>query len=125
MTKKIGKKYVNDKKRNKVNENNGEKDSLDTDISSSGGADTLDTTEKRKQKKRKSAEWIKPRRNPTKKEERNMFGKALEMMLIMCMDNHIYEFENKIRLQKQGGPIGLKLTGEIADCLMINWDKNY
>ena len=52
-----------------------------------------------------------------------MFGKALEMMLIMCMDNHIYEFENKVRLQKQGGPIGLKLTGEIADCLMIDWDK--
>ena len=82
---------------------------MDTDISRGGGADTLDTTEKRK-----SAEWIKPKRNPTKKEERRIFGKALIMMLIMCMDNHIYEFENKVRLQKQGGPIGLKLTGEIV-----------
>ena len=33
-----------------------------------------------------------------------------------------YKFSNKIRLQKQGGPIGLRLTGEIADCLMIDWD---
>ena len=46
---------------------------METDISRGGGADTLDTTEKRK-----SAEWIKPKRNPTKKEERSMFGKSLE-----------------------------------------------
>ena len=39
------------------------------------------------------------------------------------MDNHIYQFENNVRLQSKGGPIGLKLTGEIADCLMIDWDK--
>ena len=39
------------------------------------------------------------------------------------MDNHIYQFENKVRLQNKGGPIGLRLTGEIADCLMIDWDK--
>ena len=52
-----------------------------------------------------------------------MFGKALEIMLIVCMNNHVYQFENVTRLQKQGGPIGLRLTGEIADCLMINWDK--
>ena len=44
-------------------------------------------------------------------------------MLIVCMDNHVYQFHNKIRVQKQGGPIGLKLTGEIADCLIIDWDE--
>jgi hypothetical protein len=52
-----------------------------------------------------------------------MFGKALEIMIITCMDNHLYQFENKVRVQNKGGPIGLKLTGEIADCLMIDWDK--
>ena len=41
------------------------------------------------------------------------------------MNNHLYQFGNKVRIQKQGGPIGLKLTGEIADCLMINWDKQF
>ena len=56
-------------------------------------------------------------------EQRRLFGKALEMMLILCMDNHVYQFENQFRIQKQGGPIGLKLTGEIADCLMIDWDQ--
>ena len=44
-------------------------------------------------------------------------------MLITCMDNHAYKFDNKVRIQSKGGPIGLKLTGEIADCVMIDWDK--
>ena len=90
-----------------------------------GGADTLDTSVKKKSEpeKKKTVEWIKPRREPTTKEQRTLFGKAFEIMLITCMDNHVYQFENKVRIQKQGGPIGLKLTGEIADCLMIDWDQ--
>ena len=44
-------------------------------------------------------------------------------MLITCMNSHVYQFGNQFRIQKKGGPIGLKLTGEIADCLMVNWDK--
>ena len=39
------------------------------------------------------------------------------------MNNHVYQFQNQFRIQKQGGPIGLKLTGEIADCIMIDWDN--
>ena len=52
-----------------------------------------------------------------------MFGKALEMMLTLCMDNHCYQFNNQVRIQKKGGPIGLKLTGEIADCIMLDWEQ--
>ena len=100
-------------------------DTNDTDRSV--GADTLDTTVKKKneteKKKKKTVEWIKPKRHPTTREQRTLFGKALEIMIITCMDNHVYQFGNKVRIQKQGGPIGLKLTGEIADCLMIDWDK--
>ena len=101
---------------------------MDTrDTNRSGGADTLNTSvRKRKEtekKQRKTVEWIKPKRQPTTREQRTLFGKALEIMIITCMDNHVYQFENKVRIQKQGGPIGLKLTGEIADCLMIDWDK--
>ena len=93
---------------------------------SGGGDDTLDITvvnEDRNKKKKKTIEWIKPMRNPTTMEQRKMFGKALELLIITCMDNHVYQFGNKVRLQQNGGPIGLKLTGEIADCLMIDWDK--
>ena len=128
ITKKVGRKHEKTKKKVKDGQKDKEKLDMDNenrnekDISISEGVDTQSTNEKRN-KKKKQATWIKPRRNPTRKEERRMFGKALEIMLITCMDNHIYQFENKIRIQSHGGPIGLKLTGEIADCLMIDWDK--
>ena len=119
VTKKIGRKYVHNtsKQKTKVSKK-------DMDISDEG-ADTLDTSSKKQNdsKKKKTVIWNKPKRIPTKLELRKMFGKALEGMLIVCMNNHVYQFENITRLQKQGGPIGLRLTGEIADCLMINWDK--
>ena len=130
VTKKIGRKYTNEKTKSKVKDNNVDMDTENEnkkdnmDISNSEGADTLTTNENKKKKRKKKAQvWNKPLRSPTRIEERRMFGKALEVMLITCMDNHIYLFENKVRIQEHGGPIGLKLTGEIADCLMIDWDK--
>ena len=54
-----------------------------------------------------------------------MFGNAIELMVRIGMENHIYRFNNKIRIQKCGGPIGLALTGEVADCYMLNWDQKF
>ena len=54
-----------------------------------------------------------------------MIGKAVEVLINSCMKNHVYKFNNKIRIQSEGGPIGLGLTGEIADCFMIRWDKQF
>ena len=90
------------------------RDDLDTGVNNtSEGADTLNTSVEKKEerkdksKKKKTTVWIKPKRSPTILEQRRLFGKALEMMLILCMDNHVYQFENQFRIQKQGGPIGL------------------
>ena len=66
-----------------------------------------------------------PVRKPTKSEERKMFSKAMELMITVCMKNHVYRFENKLRVQSKGGPIGLGLTGEVADCFMLKWDKKF
>ena len=52
-----------------------------------------------------------------------MFGKSLEILLIAALKNHLYKFDNQIRKQSNGGPTGLKLTGEVGDCIMIDWDK--
>ena len=64
---------------------------MDTIVNNIGeGADTLETNVEKKKtelkKKKKTTVWIKPKRNPTKVEQRKLFGKALEMMLILCMD---------------------------------------
>ena len=37
------------------------------------------------------------------------------------MNNHTYRFGNQIRKQSKGGPIGLDLTGAIAQIYMIWW----
>ena len=62
------------------------------------GEDTLELVEKKTtvKKKKKTQEWTEPRRKPTETEERRLFGKALEIMLITCMNNHLYKFDNKI-----------------------------
>ena len=46
-------------------------------------------------------------------------------MALVGMENHVYKFRNIIRKQKSGGPIGLALTGDIADCYLIEWDKKF
>ena len=66
-----------------------------------------------------------PSRKPTPVEERRMIGKVIEMLIIAGMTNHVYRFNNQIRIQVNGGPIGLSLTGQVADCYMIDWDSKY
>ena len=61
--------------------------------------------------KNKEEKFLKPKRKPNLKEKRNLFGKALELMIVVALKNHVYKFENQVRLQTKGGPIGLKLTG--------------
>ena len=54
-----------------------------------------------------------------------MLGKVIEMLIIAGMTNHVYRFNNQIRIQVNGGPTGLSLTGQVADCFMIDWDAKY
>ena len=51
-----------------------------------------------------------------KSNKNNMLGKALEILIVETMTNHVYTFGNEIRIQSKGGPIGLSLTEELADC---------
>ena len=67
--------------------------------------------------------YLKPSREPNNVEKRKLLAKSIEIMIIITLENHVYKFGNEIRKQKYGGPIGLSLTGEIAECYMINWDK--
>ena len=68
---------------------------------------------------------ISPVRYPNNLEKRKMIGKMIEIMALAGMENHVYKFENIIRKQRSGGPIGLSLTGDIADCYLIGWDKKF
>ena len=67
--------------------------------------------------------WLRARRKPNEEEKMTMFKEGLKVGLHVVMKNHTYEFANTIRKQREGGPIGLDLTGTIAKIFMKWWDR--
>ena len=78
---------------------------------------------KRKEKEREN--WEKPKSQPNSETLRKLFGLAIKTMILACMQNHLYQFKGIKRLQKEGGPTGLDLTGELADLFMLWWDLKF
>ena len=54
---------------------------------------------------------------------RKMLTEAMRVVLLFIMQNHIYTFADEIKLQSRGGPIGLQLTGVLAQLFMVWWDR--
>ena len=72
--------------------------------------------------------WHVAERQPTieqKDIKKKMITEAIRIVLIYIMKNHIYEFDNKIYKQKEGGAIGVELTGTMAQIFMVWWDKKF
>ena len=67
--------------------------------------------------------WVKPREEPDGNKKRRMVTEAMKIVLNVIMKNHIYNFDNVMRRQKEGGPIGIDLTGDLAKVFMTWWDK--
>ena len=53
-----------------------------------------------------------------------MLREALRLLTVI-MKNHVFTFNNEIRKQTKGGPIGLKLTGVLVQIFMIWWVKEF
>ena len=51
-----------------------------------------------------------------------MLTEALKIVLTTLMKNHVYDFKNELRKQKEGGAIGVDLTGELAKVFMTGYD---
>ena len=47
-----------------------------------------------------------------------MLAEAITIGVEHVMSNHIYVFNGEIRMQSKGGPIGLALTGDVAQVFM-------
>ena len=69
--------------------------------------------------------WTPPREKPDKQKVRQMFTEAMKIALLFIMENHVYTFDNEMKLQSKGGPIGLKLTGILAQVFMVWWDGEF
>ena len=57
--------------------------------------------------------------------KRRMISTALSVALTFVMKNHVYNFNNELRKQREGGAIGLELTGLLARIFMIWWDRRF
>ena len=54
-----------------------------------------------------------------------MMALILKRMILVVMGNHVYSFNGKNRLQLEGGPIGLKVSGVLAKVCMLRWSKDF
>ena len=66
-----------------------------------------------------------PERSPTRGEKRQMLALLLELMIVRVMGNHAYSFNGTNKLQLEGGPIGLKLSGALAKVVMLSWSRRF
>ena len=76
-------------------------------------------------KEKRFMSWKKPLREPNDADIRRMLGEALNVVLMFIMKNHVYGFGGIIKKQVKGGPIGLELTGVLAQVFMVWWDKRF
>lgn len=68
--------------------------------------------------------WLPAATVPDAYQQREMLTEALRVGLEVVMKNHVYEFDGEVRHQQRGGPIGVELTGNIAQVFMIWWDRS-
>ena len=51
--------------------------------------------------------------------------KVIEIGIRTTFRNHVYQWEGKFYVQREGGPIGLKLVGVVAKLRMIHWMRQF
>ena len=55
--------------------------------------------------------------------KRKLITEALRIVLLTLLKTHTYDFAGILKRQKEGGPIGLELTGVVAQVFMVWWDR--
>ena len=73
---------------------------------------------------------FRPWKAPTNKDpddyvKKKMLAEAITIAVCFTMKNHMYTFNGEVKRQQRGGPIGLGLTGDVAQVFMCWWDKEF
>ena len=69
--------------------------------------------------------WAPMRRCLLEKEKKIIISRVVEAAVIICMNSHVYSFGEKIYIQVEGGPIGMRFTASLANVVMKMWDKKW
>ena len=78
-----------------------------------GPAPTITGSGVKTKKEERFQPWIRTTQKPDKEKQRIMLTEAMKIVLETLMKNHVYEFKEELRKQKEGGAIGIDLTGEL------------
>ena len=62
---------------------------------------------------------------PSKEQEKLMMALALEEGFLAVFGSHYYSFNGEVRLQKEGAPIGLDLSGAAGKVEMLSWCRKF
>ena len=53
-----------------------------------------------------------------------MLALALEQGILAVFKHHYYSFGQEIKLQEDGAPIGLKISGAVGKVVMMAWVRD-
>ena len=63
---------------------------------------------------------------PTREQEKLLLALALEQGILATFKHHYYSFDQgQVRLQEEGGPIGLTISGRAGKVSMLAWVREY
>ena len=69
--------------------------------------------------------WKTRQKQPNEDQVRQMMKEAFKVALELILNKHIYIFNDEMKVQQKGGPIGLDITGVIAKIFMCWWDDQF
>ena len=69
------------------------------------------------------SKFVEPVRQPTEVEQKQMVAMAVEKLMLVSSQNHVYTFNGEIRLQAKGGAMGDSLTGALGSVFMLIWAR--
>ena len=50
-------------------------------------------------------------------------ARTVEVAILVTMGTHVYSFEDKVFIQRSGGPIGMRSTASLANLVMKCYDQ--
>ena len=69
--------------------------------------------------------WTDKLEPATDEDKRKLIAKVRKVAVRTIFSHHVYKFGGKFYRQTEGGPIGLRLTGVVAQLVMDRWAKQF
>ena len=66
-----------------------------------------------------------PQSRPTEQEEKTILSQVLKIAILAILSKHTYQWNQEVKLQSDGVPIGLEIAGALARVVMLWWDKQF